>query len=98
MASFYDEIEIEDMVFDEARDAYFYPCPCGDKFVITVVRVCICIISSVPLSICVATAALPRLAILNLRTIICNPFTCIRKSSLLAKRLQPALRVASSFV
>jgi hypothetical protein len=38
MASFYDEIEIEDMVFDEARDAYFYPCPCGDKFVITVVR------------------------------------------------------------
>ena len=41
MASFYDEIEIEDMVFDEARDAYFYPCPCGDKFVITVVRVCI---------------------------------------------------------
>ncbi len=39
MASFYDEVEIEDMVFDEARDAYFYPCPCGDKFVITVVRV-----------------------------------------------------------
>lgn len=38
MASFYDEVEIEDMVFDEARAAYFYPCPCGDKFVITLVR------------------------------------------------------------
>ena len=38
MASFYDEVEIEDMVFDEARAAYFYPCPCGDKFVISLVR------------------------------------------------------------
>jgi diphthamide biosynthesis protein 3 len=37
MASFYDEVEIEDMVFDEAKSAYFYPCPCGDKFVITLV-------------------------------------------------------------
>jgi hypothetical protein len=63
MASFYDEIEIEDMVFDEARDAYFYPCPCGDKFVITVVRVCALHLQnqfgSTALRICVATAALP---------------------------------------
>ncbi|KAI5467017.1 hypothetical protein BGZ63DRAFT_418754 [Mariannaea sp. PMI_226] len=30
--SIYDEIEIEDMTFDEAMQTYFYPCPCGDKF------------------------------------------------------------------
>lgn len=28
----YDEIEIEDMTFDEAQQMYHYPCPCGDKF------------------------------------------------------------------
>ncbi|KAG4095525.1 zf-CSL-domain-containing protein [Neocallimastix lanati (nom. inval.)] len=32
----YDEIEIEDMTFDEERQVYIYPCPCGDKFEITV--------------------------------------------------------------
>ncbi|KXN67799.1 zf-CSL-domain-containing protein [Conidiobolus coronatus NRRL 28638] len=35
MTSFYDEIEIEDMEFDEGNDLYFYPCPCGDRFEIT---------------------------------------------------------------
>lgn len=28
----YDEIEIEDMTFDEALQLYHYPCPCGDRF------------------------------------------------------------------
>lgn len=28
----YDEVEIEDMVFDEAQQIYHYPCPCGDRF------------------------------------------------------------------
>ncbi|KKA30422.1 hypothetical protein TD95_004577, partial [Thielaviopsis punctulata] len=28
----YDEIEIEDMEYDEALETYFYPCPCGDRF------------------------------------------------------------------
>ena len=28
----YDEIEIEDMTFDKARQIYTYPCPCGDEF------------------------------------------------------------------
>ncbi|KAI1843023.1 hypothetical protein JX265_005196 [Neoarthrinium moseri] len=28
----YDEVEIEDMTFDEALQIYHYPCPCGDKF------------------------------------------------------------------
>ena len=32
--SIYDEIEIEDMTFDEAMQVYHYPCPCGDKFAI----------------------------------------------------------------
>ncbi|KAJ1962916.1 Diphthamide biosynthesis protein 3 [Dispira parvispora] len=32
MASFYDEIEIEDMEFDEENRIYHYPCPCGDRF------------------------------------------------------------------
>ncbi|KAL2213762.1 diphthamide biosynthesis protein [Sarocladium strictum] len=28
----YDEIEIEDMTFDESLQMYHYPCPCGDRF------------------------------------------------------------------
>jgi len=27
MAGVYDEIEIEDMTFDEAKQTYYYPCP-----------------------------------------------------------------------
>ncbi|KAL1623455.1 Diphthamide biosynthesis protein 3 [Diplodia seriata] len=30
--SFYDEIEIEDMMFDKTLQIYTYPCPCGDRF------------------------------------------------------------------
>lgn len=33
--SYYDEIELEDMEFDEGKQAFTYPCPCGDKFEIT---------------------------------------------------------------
>ncbi|ORY95692.1 diphthamide biosynthesis protein Dph3 [Syncephalastrum racemosum] len=36
MTSFYDEIEIEDMEFDEDEQIYTYPCPCGDKFIISI--------------------------------------------------------------
>lgn len=28
----YDEIEIEDMVYDEDMQIFTYPCPCGDRF------------------------------------------------------------------
>lgn len=31
-ANIYDEIEIEDMTFDETLQIYHYPCPCGDRF------------------------------------------------------------------
>jgi diphthamide biosynthesis protein 3 len=33
--SYYDEVEIEDMEFDEETGTYYYPCPCGDVFQIT---------------------------------------------------------------
>lgn len=33
--SYYDEIELEDMEFDEAKQVFHYPCPCGDRFEIT---------------------------------------------------------------
>lgn len=33
--SIYEEVEFEDMIFDEADLSYTYPCPCGDKFRIT---------------------------------------------------------------
>jgi hypothetical protein len=33
--SFYDEIEIEDFDYDEINNLYTYPCPCGDKFQIS---------------------------------------------------------------
>lgn len=32
MASIYEEVEIEDMVYDLETQIYTYPCPCGDKF------------------------------------------------------------------
>lgn len=35
MAVFHDEIEIEDFDFDEEKNIYHYPCPCGDRFEIT---------------------------------------------------------------
>ncbi|KAI8962054.1 zf-CSL-domain-containing protein [Daldinia sp. FL1419] len=31
----YDEVEIEDMTFDETLQIYHYPCPCGDRFEIS---------------------------------------------------------------
>lgn len=31
----YDEIEIDDMDFEDGK--FYYPCPCGDKFQITLV-------------------------------------------------------------
>jgi diphthamide biosynthesis protein 3 len=33
--SIYEEVEIEDMTFDPDELVYTYPCPCGDKFRIT---------------------------------------------------------------
>lgn len=38
MSIYHDEIEIEDMEYDEESETYFYPCPCGDRFQITKVR------------------------------------------------------------
>ncbi len=34
----YDTIEIEDLDFERANNTFYYPCPCGDKFAITLVR------------------------------------------------------------
>ncbi len=34
--SFYAEVRLEEFEFDEASQTYFYPCPCGDRFQITV--------------------------------------------------------------
>jgi hypothetical protein len=36
--SLYDEIEIEDMVFvaGERGGSFTYPCPCGDRFILSV--------------------------------------------------------------
>ena len=33
----YDEVEIEDLQFDFDRQLFVYPCPCGDKFNISLV-------------------------------------------------------------
>ncbi|KAL5480370.1 DPH3 [Sanghuangporus weigelae] len=35
MGAYYDEIEIEDMAWDETKGVYHYPCPCGDRFEIS---------------------------------------------------------------
>jgi len=35
MSIYHDEVEIEDMEYDDESDMYYYPCPCGDKFQIS---------------------------------------------------------------
>ncbi|XP_068530413.1 diphthamide biosynthesis protein 3 [Anas acuta] len=35
MAVFHDEVEIEDFEYDAESGTYSYPCPCGDRFLIT---------------------------------------------------------------
>ena len=35
----YDEIEIEDMEYDPTIQTFFYNCPCGDKFRVTIVSI-----------------------------------------------------------
>ncbi|XP_029164181.1 DPH3 homolog [Nylanderia fulva] len=32
---YYDEVEIEDFEYDEDEGIYYYPCPCGDQFQIS---------------------------------------------------------------
>ena len=34
--SIYDEIEIEDCFYDETLQIYHHPCPCGDRFEISI--------------------------------------------------------------
>lgn len=34
--STYDEVEIEDMTFDPDTQIFTYPCPCGDRFQISI--------------------------------------------------------------
>ncbi|KAG7248196.1 hypothetical protein CRUP_024675 [Coryphaenoides rupestris] len=35
MSIYHDEVEIEDFEYDEDAETYYFPCPCGDRFVIT---------------------------------------------------------------
>jgi diphthamide biosynthesis protein 3 len=35
MENLYDEIEIEDCFYDETLQIYHHPCPCGDRFEIS---------------------------------------------------------------
>ena len=39
MSIYHDEVEIEDMEYDEETETYYYPCPCGDRFQITKVLI-----------------------------------------------------------
>ena len=39
MTTFHDEVEIEDFEYDEEKETYHYPCPCGDRFEITLQQV-----------------------------------------------------------
>lgn len=32
IANIYDEVEIDDMDFEEDNNSFYYPCPCGDRF------------------------------------------------------------------
>ncbi|KAL6254205.1 hypothetical protein P5V15_014827 [Pogonomyrmex californicus] len=32
---YYDEVEIDDFEYDQDEEIYYYPCPCGDQFQIS---------------------------------------------------------------
>ena len=32
----YDQVDLDEMDFDEENETYYYPCPCGDRFFITI--------------------------------------------------------------
>eukprot|EP00670_Eutreptiella_braarudii_P000992 CAMPEP_0174297152 /NCGR_PEP_ID=MMETSP0809-20121228/50184_1 /TAXON_ID=73025 ORGANISM="Eutreptiella gymnastica-like, Strain CCMP1594" /NCGR_SAMPLE_ID=MMETSP0809 /ASSEMBLY_ACC=CAM_ASM_000658 /LENGTH=77 /DNA_ID=CAMNT_0015400735 /DNA_START=20 /DNA_END=253 /DNA_ORIENTATION=- len=36
MANVYEEVKLEDMEYSEEEQTYWYQCPCGDMFTITV--------------------------------------------------------------
>lgn len=38
MVVYHDEVEIEDFEYDEDEEMYYFPCPCGDRFEISKVR------------------------------------------------------------
>lgn len=38
MGAYYDEIEIEDMTWDDVKKVFHYPCPCGDRFEISKIQ------------------------------------------------------------
>ena len=42
MVGYYDEIEIEDMTWDDEAKVYHYPCPCGDRFEISRAQLAAC--------------------------------------------------------
>ncbi|KAM0755717.1 zf-CSL-domain-containing protein [Meredithblackwellia eburnea MCA 4105] len=35
MVSYYDEVEIEDFAWDDVKQVFHFPCPCGDRFEIS---------------------------------------------------------------
>jgi len=35
MTSYYDEVTIEEMEYCQEKQIFYYPCPCGDKFQLT---------------------------------------------------------------
>eukprot|EP01134_Creolimax_fragrantissima_P002647 CFRG2647T1 len=39
MSTFHEEVSIEDMEYDPELQTYFYPCPCGDQFEISLEEV-----------------------------------------------------------
>lgn len=44
MSVYHDEVEIEDFEYDSDSEIYYYPCPCGDRFEISKVKLCLSII------------------------------------------------------
>ncbi|XP_025074173.1 DPH3 homolog [Pogonomyrmex barbatus] len=35
---YYDEVEIDDFEYDQDEEIYYYPCPCGDQFQISLIE------------------------------------------------------------
>ncbi|RDX39596.1 hypothetical protein OH76DRAFT_1367339 [Lentinus brumalis] len=85
MGAYYDEVEIEDMVWDEEQRVHHYPCPCGDGF--DDVRRCS--------GACVLLFAAPLSRSLALSSVLCTSSRC---PSLGRRRIPPALTCTAGSV
>lgn len=73
--SVYDEVEIEDMTYDETLQTYHYPCPCGDRFEIALADL---LDESNDIAVCPSCSLMIRVIYEVVSLIVLARFSCAR--------------------